>query len=59
MVTGQEVVILQATTWLAISVLLYRMRRDKYEPTLDFVQAVLMTAGLLISGLLLLLWLLG
>ena len=59
MVTGQEVVILQATTWLAIFILLYRMRRDKYEPTPDFVQAVLLVAGLLISGLLLLLWFLS
>jgi hypothetical protein len=43
-------------TWSIIFLTLYFMRLDRHEPTPNFVQATLLLAGLVISGLLLLLW---
>jgi RsiW-degrading membrane proteinase PrsW (M82 family) len=47
---------LQGVWWAGIFFLLYLMRCDRHEPTPDFVQVALLLIGLVISGLLLLLW---
>jgi hypothetical protein len=57
--TGSETLSILTAMWSAFFIMLHLMRRDRHEPTPDFVQAALLLVALVCSGLLLLLWVLA
>ena len=56
--TGLEMVALQAVLWSGVFLLLHVMWSEKQEPVPDFVLAVPLLFGFLLSALLLTMWLL-